>query len=1702
MRTFNLKLILWLAGIFVLTAIAVHFTHRYQVLKNAGSYLELATKQEEQARAEAALIRAKDVKASPANLAKALESATINYRRYLAFDPANFNARAKYGRLLLDIPANRDDLGRAYFQFERVLRDIPATAETPAEQAANEKLEKEIRTLQVNLALSPAIRRFGDAFNQLEILKAKAEAEAKAKNEPLDVVHGLSEQQADIKLAMNEPDIAKVLLEGAVDSDKGGDPHRISAYRRLLDLLQRDPDAQKARDVALRMKDLNPDNPDAFSAFAKFNLADVRPDNREGEKRPNKVARAEEYCAKALAMRPDDPDDLELAALIALNRFDAKERLAPDFEQARDFLRKSLDLKPGVAGRYDMLARAEVGAHEKADDLIGGLIAGTGIYKEGVDKINELTKAASPAREPDLQATVELRFNWADMLIGKEATSDGLTDEEKATLETLVTDLRMQLGERPVVRFLDAYRLAAQKQWQIARGALEKVQKEFETPLPNGRPMPGAERLLPRIRQLLAQCYVQLGNDDLRVATFKAIFDKNPLDPNAVRNYADALISVGKFDEGMAEYERWRSLVGDRMEIIQFKRYFLLRFNAASRLPRIDNQRTAALNVLEAMLNDFESTVDDKKDPWPVLMHIELTMAKDRAGRPADVAAPDNALGITDSAIDTVKKDLADARKSDAYQDSLPIWTVSVELLQRLKDPAADEVWKQLEDHFHDTYDVRLAKARYLINSKGRAAVPELAALTENMPVEISKLQQVEMNALFGKLCASVGEFGEGLKYLLNAVELSPGQLPVRVFALQTAQQALNVEAAQKLAAEIQEISPGSDDAHYAQAVPYLTKFTAAEKAQEGSGDLADLMKAENELVAAKEVRPNWALPYIVLAAIEGQRRNDDAAAKYCQKAIELGANDPSLVVTAVNWLTRRGQVAEADQLIQKIEAAGAGEVSIVAVKASELAAEMEDYERAIDRRYAAISGGLTSAQQFLALAYLYKAQGNWGKTLENLDKAIVADMAEKEGKGTGLPYLIKVQMLMARSRQETDKDEAEKRVKEANDSAAALDGQKNLPETVAKQMRAQCQDALGNSKLAATMFDEALAASPDDVTLHEAAARFFARNARNNRDYRAKAVQILDRFLKGELKRPDDEKDAKETNDELVVWARREMASIEADSSTYAGFQEALNLSRENIKALSPPRQPGESDEQYYAKFNGNLNLLAEMENEAQILATREQKSYQQEAIRLLEDRAKYVPPPSLDTQFLLAQLYLAQGRWTDASKLMADVVASAQQSADRIADRSSDAHAKFAQYANTYINALLEHGEITQAQGWISVWRRTDPISFRATLAEARSLVPRPQPKAKTEQGDGKQAEETKPELKVAEALASLEMGVSVADLSALEKQQRTLFAVLTMEDLLQIANEYGTPADADLLKARIREYYQRILAADANLADQRQLMQVRFLVLAGERQQAVELLKANWEKADANTLVIACAALLNHADELQQLEQAAAEGKLTAEQFEAKKKELFGSVGEAELIAQQALVKRQQELAASAPNVDAGKLNNVTTLLSLLGGHYLATKRYDEAMQAYTQILNLNPGHIVALNNRAMIMAGTKTNLPEALTQVDSAIQMVGPLPLIVDSKAMVLYAAGQYIEALAAAQQVIAEVPDHLDPVKSPGLAKTWGGYYFHLAVMFDANKEQAGAAEAMKKARELGFGEADVSDLEMGLWKEISGKISG
>ena len=157
MRTFNLRLILWLAGIFVVTAIVVHFVHDYQVHKNAYAFLEMAEKSEDVVRE-----MAKDRKGTPDQIRDAIEQTVRHYRRYLALDPENLSVRIKYARFLMDIP----DPVAAFLQNERILREDPEDEELLAQQ-------EKVREKQIQLAMRMQ-GRLGDAIYHInELLETR-----------------------------------------------------------------------------------------------------------------------------------------------------------------------------------------------------------------------------------------------------------------------------------------------------------------------------------------------------------------------------------------------------------------------------------------------------------------------------------------------------------------------------------------------------------------------------------------------------------------------------------------------------------------------------------------------------------------------------------------------------------------------------------------------------------------------------------------------------------------------------------------------------------------------------------------------------------------------------------------------------------------------------------------------------------------------------------------------------------------------------------------------------------------------------------------------------------------------------------------------------------------------------------------------------------------------------------------------------------------------------------------------------------------------------------------------------------------------------------------------------------------------------------------------------------------------------------------
>jgi tetratricopeptide (TPR) repeat protein len=101
-----------------------------------------------------------------------------------------------------------------------------------------------------------------------------------------------------------------------------------------------------------------------------------------------------------------------------------------------------------------------------------------------------------------------------------------------------------------------------------------------------------------------------------------------------------------------------------------------------------------------------------------------------------------------------------------------------------------------------------------------------------------------------------------------------------------------------------------------------------------------------------------------------------------------------------------------------------------------------------------------------------------------------------------------------------------------------------------------------------------------------------------------------------------------------------------------------------------------------------------------------------------------------------------------------------------------------------------------------------------------------------------------------------------------------------------------------------------------------------------------------------------------------------------------------------------------------------------------------------RYEEAEAHYRAALARNPQSPSALNNLAWLLALHDGKGAEALDCIQRAIAILGPLPALLDTRAVVLMALGQADAALKDLELVAAESPT---PVRSFRLARA-----YHLA----------------------------------------------
>ncbi len=138
--------------------------------------------------------------------------------------------------------------------------------------------------------------------------------------------------------------------------------------------------------------------------------------------------------------------------------------------------------------------------------------------------------------------------------------------------------------------------------------------------------------------------------------------------------------------------------------------------------------------------------------------------------------------------------------------------------------------------------------------------------------------------------------------------------------------------------------------------------------------------------------------------------------------------------------------------------------------------------------------------------------------------------------------------------------------------------------------------------------------------------------------------------------------------------------------------------------------------------------------------------------------------------------------------------------------------------------------------------------------------------------------------------------------------------------------------------------------------------------------------------------------------------------------------------------------------------------------------------------EAITAYRGLLERDSRNILARNNLAVLLAYQPGKTEEALECIDKAIEIAGPQPNLLDSRAIVYLRIGQAAKAIADLEDATQMTPDPAS--------------YFRLASAYLATDDLRSARAAWAKAQSGGFALRNLHPLERPKAQQVREKLGG
>lgn len=594
-----------------------------------------------------------------------------------------------------------------------------------------------------------------------------------------------------------------------------------------------------------------------------------------------------------------------------------------------------------------------------------------------------------------------------------------------------------------------------------------------------------------------------------------------------------------------------------------------------------------------------------------------------------------------------------------------------------------------------------------------------------------------------------------------------------------------------------------------------------------------------------------------------------------------------------------------------------------------------------------------------------------------------------------------------------------------ADAEAAIQQAEQALPHEIRDLTAARCYEFLNARQKSSECYLQALEVGPRDLRVLVAASDFYIRNGDTK-----KAEELLAVILDAQTNAPEP----------ALALARRRLALIVAFRGGYENTLTAMDM----LDRATTPNQTFSVDD---------------LRVKAAILSRRNTRQDRRSLIQTLTEIGTRQPLTRAE-QFEMARLYESIDDWPHARELLQDLLRDGRTNGLLVAH---------------YVQSLVRHDELDEAQSWISELETLLPKSFAVTALKARILAVRGQNPAAAKLVQTFIHDELVTSSKAIshDLMSGGNPEEALALLTAFAESREDANAPAALNDARRMLT------DGDAVGAtKILESYIRDEMAEANLQRAVITMAAALLTELGYPAMAESVLREHLTTLDSNGKLALVTLIAQHG----RLDEAL---RLCEEAESNLPKYLVGQMG-VTVLRTGTPTNDQIERVKRWFRSWLRKEPDSTVILNYLANLSDLQQNYDEAEATYSEVLKRDPQDVVALNNLAYLTGVRRRNGAEGFQLINRAIHVVGPVPNLLDTRAAIYLVLNEPQHALRDLNSAIEEKQD--------------ASVYIRLTQAQLAANNRRGARQALVKAKDLLAKASNVHALDLQAYRALSQQL--